>query len=253
MPKYTSNHKLILLELSLDVNLAPIPFRFSSLWIHQEGFQEVVSKACNCQVQGSPFFLCEEKMRRLKRELKEWAKRLKTPTSKRKEMHDSLVGHQLTMEKHDVTQILLKKEVEPQKYLHRASRDEEELWRQKSRNLWLQAEDKSTSCFHKQAEARKHFKTVNEIHYQNTIVKDFEGIKRATHSFFKDIYSAPENPPIDSQVYANDLIPQCVQDSHNIMMNALISMNVIKEAFDCMDLDKASGPNGFTARFYLTC
>jgi len=69
----------------------------------------------------------EEKLRRLKRELKEWAERLKMPTAKRKEIHDSLAGHQLTMENSDVTQILLQKEVELQKDLHRGSRDEEEF------------------------------------------------------------------------------------------------------------------------------
>lgn len=42
---YTFDHKPIKLELSLDGNLGPIPFRFSSLWIHQDGFQEVVTKA----------------------------------------------------------------------------------------------------------------------------------------------------------------------------------------------------------------
>ena len=89
----------------------------------------MVFEVWNWQVQGSPFFVREEKMRRLKRELKDWAKRLKTPTSKRKEMHESLAGPQLTMENSDVTQILLQKEVELQKYLHRASRDEEEFWR----------------------------------------------------------------------------------------------------------------------------
>jgi hypothetical protein len=129
LPNYTSDHKPILLELSLDGNLGPIPFRFSSLWIHQEGFQDVVSEAWNRQVQGSPFFVWEEKMRRLKRELKQWAKRLKIPTAKRKELHESLEGHQLTMENSDVTQSLLQMEVELQKDLHRASRDEEEFWR----------------------------------------------------------------------------------------------------------------------------
>eukprot|EP00253_Pinus_taeda_P024211 PITA_24211 len=200
LPNYTSDHKPILLELSLDGNLEPIPFRFISLWIHQEGFQEVVSEAWNRKVhEGSPFFVWEEKMRRLKRELKECTKRLKMPIAKRKEMHDSLAGHQLTMENSDVTQILLQKEVELQKYLHRAS------------------------------------------------------IKRATHSFFKDLYSALEDPPIDSQAYSIDLIPHCVQDSDNIMLAATISKNEIKEALDCMDPDKALGPDGFTARFYLTC
>jgi len=49
----------------------------------------------------------EEKLRGLIKELKEWAKRLKIPTTKRKEKHGSLVVHQLTMKKYDVTQILL--------------------------------------------------------------------------------------------------------------------------------------------------
>ena len=54
---------------------------------------------------------------------------LKIPTSKRKEVHDSLEAHQLTLENSEVTQGLLHKEVELQKYFHRASRDEEEFWR----------------------------------------------------------------------------------------------------------------------------
>ena len=33
LPNYTSDHKPILLELPLDKNLGPIPFRFSPLWI----------------------------------------------------------------------------------------------------------------------------------------------------------------------------------------------------------------------------
>eukprot|EP00253_Pinus_taeda_P018105 PITA_18105 len=43
LPNLTSDHKPILLKLSLDIG--PIPFRFSPLWIHQEGFQEVVSES----------------------------------------------------------------------------------------------------------------------------------------------------------------------------------------------------------------
>eukprot|EP00253_Pinus_taeda_P004771 PITA_04771 len=128
----------------------------------------------------------DEKIRRLKRSLKEWAKSLKTPSAKRKDSLNSLAAHQLAMEHNHVTQSLLQKEV------HKSSRDEEEFQRQKSRNLWLKSGDKNTSFFHKQAEARKHFKSVSEINFQNTVVKDFDGIKRAAYSFFKDLYSAPE-------------------------------------------------------------
>eukprot|EP00253_Pinus_taeda_P025142 PITA_25142 len=195
----------------------------------------------------------DEKIRRLKRALKEWAKSLKTPSAKRKDSLNSLAAHQLAMEHNPITQSLLQKEIEMQKEVHKSSRDEEEFWRQKSRNLWLKSGDKNTSFFHKQAEARKHFKTISEIHYQNTVVKDFDGIKRAAYSFFKDLYSAPEENPIDPHSYPMNLIPKCVKNKDNAMLTAPISMDELKEVLDCIEPDKALGLDGFSVRFLLTC
>eukprot|EP00253_Pinus_taeda_P024961 PITA_24961 len=253
LPNCTSDHKPISLELSMDGFLGPIPFRFSPLWIQQEGFNEVVAEVWNRKIQGSPFFVWEEKLRALKRRLKEWAKALKTPIAKRKESIENLAALQSLMENSVITQSLLQKEVELQKALHKASRDEEEYWRQKSRNLWLQAGDKNTSFFHKHAEARKQFKNVSEIRIQDTVVNDFEGIKRAAFSFFKDLYSAPDDQPIDPQAYSYNLIPSCVHDPINNMLTAPISMDELKKALDCMESDKAPGPDGFTARFFQSC
>jgi len=109
LPNSTSDHKPIILELSSDENLGRIPFRFSSLWLQQEGFQEMVSEAWNRPVQGSPFYVWEEKLRGLKRRLKEWARTLKSPSSKRKVALDSLAAHQLSAENSVVTQDLLQR------------------------------------------------------------------------------------------------------------------------------------------------
>ena len=96
-PIYTSDHKPILLELSMGKNIGPIPFRFSPIWIQQEGFMDVVSSAWNRQIQCSPFYVWEEKLRVLKKELKKWAKSLITPTAKRKEAQAALESHHLIM------------------------------------------------------------------------------------------------------------------------------------------------------------
>lgn len=85
------------------------------------------------------------------------------------------------------------------------------------------------------------------------MVKDFEGIKRAAFSFFKELYTAPADTPIDPHAYPIDLIPLCVQDSVNTMLTAPISMDELKKALDCMEPDKAPGPDGFTARFFQSC
>ena len=75
----------------------------------------MVSDAWKRPVHGSPFYVWEEKMRGLKRRLKEWARTLKTPSSKRKEALDSLAAHQLTLENFVVSQDLLQKETDLQK------------------------------------------------------------------------------------------------------------------------------------------
>ena len=78
------------------------------------------------------------------------------------------------------------------------------------------------------------------------MVKYFEGIKKESHSFFK------ENP-IDENCYLLDLIPKLVQEIDNVLLTALIRMEELKKALDGMDADKALGPDGFTARFFSTC
>jgi hypothetical protein len=102
---------------------------------------------------------------------------------------------------------LLNQEVDLQKALHRACKEEEEYWCQKSRSLWLQAEDNITSYFHKQSEAQNHFKAITEIQFQGKEIKDFEGIKQVAHDFFKDLYSAPCEAPVDPNSYPLSLIP----------------------------------------------
>eukprot|EP00253_Pinus_taeda_P032784 PITA_32784 len=83
--------------------------------------------------------------------------------------------------------------------------------------------------------------------------EDFVGIKRATYSFFKDLYSAPEENHIDPHSYLMNLIPKCVKNKDNAMLTAPISMDELKEVLDCMEPDKAPGPDGFSVRFLLTC
>jgi hypothetical protein len=98
LPHSVSDHKPILLEISQDRNLGPIPFRFSPAWLQYEGFQDLVAKIWNEKVRGSPFFVWEEKHRRLKVALKAWAKTQKNPIIKRQEAQKQLENHQLEME-----------------------------------------------------------------------------------------------------------------------------------------------------------
>lgn len=59
LPNCVSDHKPILLDLSVDENLGPIPFRFSPLWVQQDGFIHIVANSWSKKVTGNPSFIWE--------------------------------------------------------------------------------------------------------------------------------------------------------------------------------------------------
>ena len=136
------------------------------------------------------------------------------------------------------------KETELQKSFFQACRVEEEYWRQKSRSMWLESGDKNTTYFHKQAEARKNYKAMTEVYYQGTLVKDFEDIKKAAFTTFKDLLSTPDDEPLNPSSHPFELIPHLVQDADNLRLTALISMKELKIALFCMKPDSSPGPDG---------
>jgi len=112
LPHVTSDHKPISLSLSVGINLGPTPLRFSSIWVNHEGFLNLVSNSWNEPVQGSPFYVWEEKLRRLKYDLKAWANTLSSPIAERKRIHQDLDRHQMALEESTVTNDLLNREVD---------------------------------------------------------------------------------------------------------------------------------------------
>lgn len=143
LPCRTSDHKPILLEMSSHKDLGPIPFRFNPLWVKEPKFLKLVQDCWTLPVKGSPFFIWEEKLRRLKVVLKTWAKSLPSPAKERKQAQDNLAHHNAQSEDAKITKEVLDKEAELQHIFHKACLSEEEHWKQKSRSLWLTAVDRN--------------------------------------------------------------------------------------------------------------
>jgi hypothetical protein len=178
LPNSTSDHKPIMLVLTPQRNLGPIPFRFSPLWINQKDFLKKVEEIWRMSVTGSPFYVWEEKLRRVKSALKRWAKTIPKPEDERKQIQADLEAHQIIMEEAEISGAILKREEELQQKLQNACRQEEEYWRQKSRSLWLKSGDRNTSYFHKQAQARRGYNSISEIKDGPQTYGDFPSIQK---------------------------------------------------------------------------
>jgi len=77
-------------------------------------------------MKGSPFFIWEEKLRRLKAILKSWVKSLPSPANERKQAHDRLAQHHAQSEDVEITKEVLDKEAQLQQTFHKSCLSEEE-------------------------------------------------------------------------------------------------------------------------------
>ena len=93
LPFVGSYHKPILLEMVKDKNLGPIPFKFNPMWATQPEFLKIVADSWSPPVTGSPFFIWEEKLRRLKKALNTWAKSIPSPNYKKSQAALTLEIH----------------------------------------------------------------------------------------------------------------------------------------------------------------
>eukprot|EP00253_Pinus_taeda_P004055 PITA_04055 len=126
LPCSTSDHKPIKLELVFQLDLGPIPFRFSPLQTNESNFMHLVKDIWRQPVKGSPFSVWEEKLRRVKRDLQSWVKTLPNPANERKILQHSLESHHLQSETIDITKEFLDKEAQLMQNFHKACLVEEE-------------------------------------------------------------------------------------------------------------------------------
>eukprot|EP00253_Pinus_taeda_P031529 PITA_31529 len=142
----------------------PIPFKFSPLWVKEQSFMQLVKYSWKQPINGSAFFVWEEKLRRVKSAMKTWVKSLPNPAVERKKIQECLEIHHLKSENEEIKKEILDKEAELQQKLLKASLAEEEYWRIKSRRLWLKAGDRNSSFFHNEEEGLGHISTlVNKV------------------------------------------------------------------------------------------
>ena len=129
--------------------------------------------------------------------------------------------------------------------------EEEIIWRQKSRSLWLKAGDQNTSFFHKLAKARIWANQISEIKSpEGEIIKDFDQIKQQTTNHFHELYTT--NGRSEDEIVDNLIrnIPGKLTKDNNLHFNRKIEEAEILKSINQFNEDKALRPDGFTLHFY---
>eukprot|EP00253_Pinus_taeda_P021469 PITA_21469 len=217
------DHYPITLNLQNHCPLRPIPFKYSAVWNRSLAAKEVVQAAWIHHVEGSLTHIWEAKLKRVRQELKNWAKRL---SQQNKEQEGKLYAQ-----------------------LHQILGEEETKWRLKLRQLWLQEGDKNTAYFHNQATVRKIRNTVSAI-------MDDERNRYSTQESIKEVAKRHLNKLLTedkgAENYSSMLqhMPKRVTQEMNSKLMKEVEEEEVKAAIWSLHPDKATGPDGFPISFY---
>jgi len=196
-----SDHCPIFLEFRGRRRKPPSPFKFNSSWLKEEGFQSLVKEMWNPHPQNSlehagvHFY---QNLKRLKEATISWAHA--------KQVNDDLIlkNCELAIEK------LL--HYSGMRFLDEQSKDElitlekkrniifcerEELWRLKSRAIWLQCGDENTKKFQAYAKGRKFSNSIWELSSaEGEQVSSFDGLADMGVRYFGDLFSTQSRATI---------------------------------------------------------
>jgi hypothetical protein len=127
-------------------------------------------------------------------------------------------------------------------------RGQEELWRLRSRAIWLSSGDSNTKKIHRVASNNRSRKHIWEISDDNgQIYKDQETIKATTSQHFKTFYKAGVEINIIEQLQLVDLYPQMVSEEESITLFKPVTLEELKQVLFHFKKEKSPGPDGWSS------
>ncbi|XP_058084533.1 uncharacterized protein LOC131232314 [Magnolia sinica] len=226
------------------------------MWVHHDGFQQVVKQAWSSEAADHPMFNILLKMKAVKSALRTWNKDVfGNIFTKIKEDKAKLADLELKMSSGPVLDTVDENHLN----LHQAEKEElknlylleEIFWKQKSTVHWLVEGDRNTRLFHSVATEKQRRMSIRFIDLLDDCrLHDLPDFKVATVDHFSDLFVT------GNTLLSPDLlhvIPSIISQEHNNRLLQSPSLREVQQAVMVIPSNEASGPDGFSSSFFKAC
>eukprot|EP00253_Pinus_taeda_P028248 PITA_28248 len=194
----------------------------------------------------------QKKLKFLKGEIKRWNKNTFGNIFKEKDkILQDLKNIQQRLILEGRSEKLALKEQEMEGKLLERERQEEMLWRQKSRIRWLKEGEKNTKFFHRTTVQRRMHNQISQVtNAQGDKLETQEEIEKEFLQYFK---AMSQEPNINREEAIDNItghIPWLIIEEQNSLLLKPISLQEVEIAAKSLKAGKAPGPDGFSSNFF---
>jgi hypothetical protein len=191
LPKAGSDHWPLALQIDMGEPPRYKPFRFEKFWLSHPDFKRL-AKSWWEQAEidhGSCMYKFQQRLKNFKQRLKQWNKdsfgniiqSIRTIESRLEEIQEIFIVGSRTAE-------LMQEEEQLQAQLEERRKQEEILWKQKSRVQWLKEGEKNTKFFHKAMMHRRHINRITHLEdSQGNLIREHSKIEEELLRYYQDL------------------------------------------------------------------
>ncbi|XP_077226202.1 uncharacterized protein LOC143859364 [Tasmannia lanceolata] len=186
-----SDHCPLFLDPRLE-SWGPPPFRFEIAWLQLPHMEKRLGEWwASVQVPGPADVVIGQKLRHVKKKLKEWVAERRLVDSNRKVWLECRIEELATLEESGLGNVNSREELGRVKEEHKGLLLHEEItWRQKSRVRWLKEGDKNSAYFHALASARRRKNRIEYLEDNGIKVSGKDEVTNVILNFYTSLYSS---------------------------------------------------------------
>eukprot|EP00253_Pinus_taeda_P008881 PITA_08881 len=254
LPVAGSDHWSVKLEIDLKQRPPNKPFRFEAFWLRNEGLMEKLEEWWRMSDQRgkNKMHTFQLKLKEMKNKIKKWNKEeFGNIMEEKKRLEQRMEDLQQMDILEGIKEERTKEEGMILNQLEERRKQEEIVWKKKSRVQWLREGERNTKFFHKEMVQHRQRNRIFSIKNQEgQRVLQHEEIEKVLVNHFKDILREPKTNRSYAIAKISREIPNVVTRDQNLALMRKITMEEVEDIVRNIKRNKAPGLDGYTIEFF---